>query len=137
MFLFFFISKKLSRSAVHLSIFLWFIVTEHRNKQACSDDVNFYWKVWNDDVVKKKKYRCDADVGENGKVNTKVNQQWFDSFVFYLISIVVVVFFMPLQNPLSQLKDLGELQDQLEDLQKRMEDEIQAGIPPVGSNLLS
>lgn len=75
---------------------------------------------------------------KNGKVNTKVNQQkWFDSFVFYLISIVVVVFFMPLQNPLSQLKDLGELQDQLEDLQKRMEDEIQAGVPPVGSNLLS
>lgn len=29
-------------------------------------------------------------MGENGKVNTKVNQQWFDSFVFYLISIVVV-----------------------------------------------
>uniref|UniRef100_A0A3P8UFE2 Uncharacterized protein n=1 Tax=Cynoglossus semilaevis TaxID=244447 RepID=A0A3P8UFE2_CYNSE len=41
------------------------------------------------------------------------------------------------KNPLSQLKDLGELQDQLEDLQKRMEDEIQAGVPPVGSLLTS
>ena len=36
-----------------------------------------------------------------------------------------------MQNPLGQLKDLVELKDQLEDIQKRMEDEIQAGIPPV------
>ncbi|MEQ2224831.1 hypothetical protein ILYODFUR_011540, partial [Ilyodon furcidens] len=33
-------------------------------------------------------------------------------------------------NTLSQLRDLVELKDQLEDIQKRMEDEIQAGIPP-------
>lgn len=36
-----------------------------------------------------------------------------------------------LQNTLGQLKDLVELKDQLEDIQKRVEDEIQAGLPPV------
>lgn len=41
------------------------------------------------------------------------------------------------KNPLSQLKDLGELRDQLEDIQRRMEDEIQAGVPPGGSFLSS
>uniref|UniRef100_A0A8C6TB17 Si:ch73-42p12.2 n=1 Tax=Neogobius melanostomus TaxID=47308 RepID=A0A8C6TB17_9GOBI len=30
-------------------------------------------------------------------------------------------------EPLNQLKDLVELKDQLEDIQRRMEDEIQAG----------
>lgn len=35
------------------------------------------------------------------------------------------------QGPLGQLKDLVELKDQLEDIQRRMEDEIQAGVPPV------
>lgn len=35
------------------------------------------------------------------------------------------------QNTLGQLKDLVELKDQLEDIQKRVEDEIQAGLPPV------
>ncbi|KAI3363398.1 hypothetical protein L3Q82_012018, partial [Scortum barcoo] len=34
-------------------------------------------------------------------------------------------------NPLNQLKDLVELKDQLEDIQRRVEDEIQAGVPPV------
>lgn len=41
------------------------------------------------------------------------------------------------KNPLSQLKDLVELKDQLEDIQKRVEDEIQAGVPPGGSLLAS
>ncbi|XP_074532414.1 SLC35A4 upstream open reading frame protein-like [Halichoeres trimaculatus] len=41
------------------------------------------------------------------------------------------------KSPLSQLKDLVELKDQLEDIQKRMEDEIQAGVPPGGSLLAS
>ncbi|MEQ2300306.1 SLC35A4 upstream open reading frame protein-like [Girardinichthys multiradiatus] len=41
------------------------------------------------------------------------------------------------KNTLSQLRDLVELKDQLEDIQKRMEDEIQAGIPPGGSLLAS
>lgn len=41
------------------------------------------------------------------------------------------------QTPLGQLKDLGALQDQLEDLQRRVEDEIQAGVPPGGSLLAS
>lgn len=38
---------------------------------------------------------------------------------------------MLMQNPLGQLKDLVELKDQLEEIQRRMEDEIQAGVPPV------
>uniref|UniRef100_A0A3Q0RSM0 Si:ch73-42p12.2 n=1 Tax=Amphilophus citrinellus TaxID=61819 RepID=A0A3Q0RSM0_AMPCI len=37
------------------------------------------------------------------------------------------------KNPLNQLKDLVELKDQLEDIQKRVEDEIQAG----GGSLLA
>ncbi|KAM4607126.1 SLC35A4 upstream microprotein-like [Polymixia lowei] len=41
------------------------------------------------------------------------------------------------KNPLDQLKDLVELKDQLEDIQRRMEDEMQAGIPPGGSLLAS
>ncbi|XP_061600973.1 SLC35A4 upstream open reading frame protein-like [Cololabis saira] len=41
------------------------------------------------------------------------------------------------KNPLDQLKDLVELKDQLEDIQKRVEDEIHAGIPPGGSLLAS
>ncbi|XP_037321810.1 SLC35A4 upstream open reading frame protein-like [Pungitius pungitius] len=39
------------------------------------------------------------------------------------------------KGPLGQLKDLVELKDQLEDIQRRMEDEIQAGVPPGGSVL--
>lgn len=38
---------------------------------------------------------------------------------------------MCVQDPLGQLKDLVELKDQLEDIQRRVEDEIQAGVPPV------
>ncbi|XP_069000464.1 SLC35A4 upstream open reading frame protein-like [Embiotoca jacksoni] len=41
------------------------------------------------------------------------------------------------KNPLEQLKDLVELKDQLEDIQRRMEDEIQAGVPAGGSFLAS
>ncbi|XP_077585983.1 SLC35A4 upstream open reading frame protein-like [Stigmatopora nigra] len=41
------------------------------------------------------------------------------------------------KSSLGQLKDLVELKDQLEDLQKRMEDEIQAGVPAGGSLLAS
>ncbi|KAM9847565.1 SLC35A4 upstream microprotein-like [Aulostomus maculatus] len=41
------------------------------------------------------------------------------------------------KSPLSQLKDLVELKDQLEDIQRRMEDEIQAGVPAGGSLLAS
>lgn len=39
-----------------------------------------------------------------------------------------------MQGPLGQLKDLVDLKDQLEDIQRRMEDEIQAGVPPVSSH---
>ncbi|XP_038137935.1 SLC35A4 upstream open reading frame protein-like [Cyprinodon tularosa] len=41
------------------------------------------------------------------------------------------------KNPLNQLRDLVELKDQLEDIQKRVEEEIQVGIPPGGSLLAS
>lgn len=39
--------------------------------------------------------------------------------------------------PLRQLKDLAELKDQLEDIQHRVEKEVQAGIPQGGSVLAS
>ncbi|XP_026211658.1 SLC35A4 upstream open reading frame protein-like [Anabas testudineus] len=41
------------------------------------------------------------------------------------------------KNPLGQLKELVDLKDQLEDIQRRVEDEIQAGVPPGGSVLAS
>ncbi|KAJ8337565.1 hypothetical protein SKAU_G00365310 [Synaphobranchus kaupii] len=41
------------------------------------------------------------------------------------------------KDPLRQLKDLAQLKDQLEDIQKRVEDEVQAGIPQGGSLLAS
>ncbi|KAM3863082.1 SLC35A4 upstream microprotein-like [Diretmus argenteus] len=41
------------------------------------------------------------------------------------------------KSPLGQLKDLVELKDQLEDIQRRVENEIEAGIPPGGSLLAS
>ncbi|KAJ8405761.1 hypothetical protein AAFF_G00311980 [Aldrovandia affinis] len=39
------------------------------------------------------------------------------------------------KDPLSRLLDLSDLRDQLEDIQKRMEDEVQAGVPVGGSVL--
>ncbi|XP_029926536.1 SLC35A4 upstream open reading frame protein-like [Myripristis murdjan] len=39
------------------------------------------------------------------------------------------------KGSLGQLKDLMELKDQLEDIQRRVEDEIQIGVPPGGSLL--
>lgn len=41
------------------------------------------------------------------------------------------------KSPLNQLKDLVDLKDQLEDIQRRVEDEMQAGVPPGGSLLAS
>ncbi|XP_046715179.1 SLC35A4 upstream open reading frame protein-like [Silurus meridionalis] len=41
------------------------------------------------------------------------------------------------KDPLSQLKDLAHLKDQLADIQKRVEDEVQVGIPQGGSLLAS
>ncbi|KAK3526701.1 hypothetical protein QTP70_032075 [Hemibagrus guttatus] len=41
------------------------------------------------------------------------------------------------KDPLRQLKDLAQLKDQLEEIQKRVEDEVQAGIPQGGSLLAS
>ncbi|XP_066572892.1 SLC35A4 upstream open reading frame protein [Amia ocellicauda] len=41
------------------------------------------------------------------------------------------------KDPLSKLKDLAQLKDQLEDIQKRVENEVQAGIPQGGSLLAS
>ncbi|XP_048850806.1 SLC35A4 upstream open reading frame protein-like isoform X1 [Brienomyrus brachyistius] len=40
-------------------------------------------------------------------------------------------------DPLKQLKDLASLKDQLEDIQKKVENEVQAGIPQGGSLLES
>ncbi|XP_053188724.1 SLC35A4 upstream open reading frame protein-like [Scomber japonicus] len=39
------------------------------------------------------------------------------------------------KDPVSQLRDLVDLKDQLEDIQRRIEDEIQTGVPPGGSLL--
>lgn len=36
------------------------------------------------------------------------------------------------QDPFRQLKDLSLLKDQLEDIQRRMEDEVGVGIPQAG-----
>ncbi|XP_062846529.1 SLC35A4 upstream open reading frame protein-like [Trichomycterus rosablanca] len=41
------------------------------------------------------------------------------------------------KDPLSQVKDLALLKDQLADIQKRVENEVQAGIPQGGSLLAS
>ncbi|CAK6967061.1 SLC35A4 upstream open reading frame protein-like [Scomber scombrus] len=41
------------------------------------------------------------------------------------------------KDPVSQLRDLVDLKDQLEDIQRRIEDEIQTGVPPGGSLLAS
>lgn len=41
------------------------------------------------------------------------------------------------RDPLRPLKDLAELKDQLEDIQRRVEKEVQAGIPQGGSVLAS
>ena len=35
------------------------------------------------------------------------------------------------QDPLSQLKDLNHLKNQLEEIQRRVEDEVSVGIPQV------
>lgn len=37
-----------------------------------------------------------------------------------------------LQDPLKQLKDLTQLKNQLEEIQRRVENEVSAGIPQVG-----
>ncbi|XP_029107340.1 SLC35A4 upstream open reading frame protein-like [Scleropages formosus] len=41
------------------------------------------------------------------------------------------------KDPVRQLKDLAHLKGQLEDIQKRVENEVQAGVPPGGSLLAS
>ncbi|KAL7858470.1 hypothetical protein AOLI_G00185720 [Acnodon oligacanthus] len=41
------------------------------------------------------------------------------------------------KDPLGKLKDLAELKDQLEEIQKKVENEVQAGIPQGGSLLAS
>lgn len=38
------------------------------------------------------------------------------------------------QDPVTRLKDLAELKDQLEEIQKKVENEVQAGIPQVQPN---
>ncbi|XP_066525836.1 SLC35A4 upstream open reading frame protein-like [Hoplias malabaricus] len=41
------------------------------------------------------------------------------------------------KDPLGKLKDLADLKGQLEEIQKRVENEVQAGIPQGGSLLAS
>ncbi|KAG5270228.1 hypothetical protein AALO_G00190200 [Alosa alosa] len=41
------------------------------------------------------------------------------------------------KDTVTQLKDLAELKDQLENIQRRVENEVQAGIPQGGSVLAS
>ncbi|XP_056625501.1 SLC35A4 upstream open reading frame protein-like [Triplophysa dalaica] len=41
------------------------------------------------------------------------------------------------KDPVTRLKDLTQLRDQLEDIQKKVENEVQAGIPQGGSLLAS
>ena len=55
-------------------------------------------------------------------------------FIYFCVCVCVCVCVyacMHIQNPLGQLKDLVDLKDQLEDIQRRVEDEIQAGVPAV------
>ncbi|KAI7789483.1 putative UDP-sugar transporter protein SLC35A4, partial [Triplophysa rosa] len=40
-------------------------------------------------------------------------------------------------DPVTRLKDLAQLRDQLEEIQKKVENEVQAGIPQGGSLLAS
>uniref|UniRef100_A0A671L581 Uncharacterized protein n=1 Tax=Sinocyclocheilus anshuiensis TaxID=1608454 RepID=A0A671L581_9TELE len=40
-------------------------------------------------------------------------------------------------DPVTRLKDLAQLKDQLEEIQKKVENEVQAGIPQGGSFLAS
>ncbi|XP_056108583.1 SLC35A4 upstream open reading frame protein-like [Siphateles boraxobius] len=41
------------------------------------------------------------------------------------------------KDPVTRLKDLAQLKDQLEEIQKKVENEVQAGIPQGGSLLES
>uniref|UniRef100_A0A9J8DH41 Uncharacterized protein n=1 Tax=Cyprinus carpio carpio TaxID=630221 RepID=A0A9J8DH41_CYPCA len=41
------------------------------------------------------------------------------------------------KDPVTRLKDLAQLKDQLEEIQKKVENEVQAGIPQGGSLLAS
>ncbi|XP_063059906.1 SLC35A4 upstream open reading frame protein [Engraulis encrasicolus] len=41
------------------------------------------------------------------------------------------------KDPFKQLRDLASLKDQLEDIQQRLEDEVQVGVPNGGSVLSS
>lgn len=52
-------------------------------------------------------------------------------YTVYISLLFICQCFVCLKSPIGQLKDLVELKDQLEDIQKRMEDEIQVGVPPV------
>uniref|UniRef100_A0A3Q1FNI5 SLC35A4 upstream open reading frame protein-like n=1 Tax=Acanthochromis polyacanthus TaxID=80966 RepID=A0A3Q1FNI5_9TELE len=40
------------------------------------------------------------------------------------------------KDPLKQLKDLSQLRNQLEEIQRRVENEVSAGIPQVGHSVL-
>lgn len=52
-----------------------------------------------------------------------------------LVSIVYTCISL-LQDPLKQLKDLTQLKNQLEEIQRRVESEVSAGIPQVCSHFI-
>lgn len=54
-------------------------------------------------------------------------------------SLTAARHFFPFQDPLKQLKDLTQLRKQLEEIQRRVENEVSVGIPQVCcySNILS
>uniref|UniRef100_A0A8C1EBQ2 Uncharacterized protein n=1 Tax=Cyprinus carpio carpio TaxID=630221 RepID=A0A8C1EBQ2_CYPCA len=53
-----------------------------------------------------------------------------------LSDIFTRIYFI-LYDPVTRLKDLAQLKDQLEEIQKKVENEVQAGIPQGGSLLAS
>lgn len=50
---------------------------------------------------------------------------------YVLPFLPIQVFLFTCQDPLKQLKDLTQLKNQLEEIQRRVENEISAGIPQV------
>lgn len=65
------------------------------------------------------------------------NHNYDDEVVCLFVCCTFLVFLFLEQDPFRQLKDLSLLKGQLEDLQRRMEDEVGVGIPQGGSVLSS
>jgi len=62
-----------------------------------------------------------------------INCNYDDGGLFVCCNFTFLYVFMFLeQDPFRQLKDLSLLKGQLEDIQRRMEDEVGVGIPQAG-----